>query len=129
MKKVRCAVANLVTAVLVSSSFLAPVSSAYALEFPRSLIMKPRPLAPLHFRISFPRILRRPPKPTLVRILRRPPKQALVIRMSNRPLNRLNLPIPLVSMPLSNTCTFRNPLFLWVLCKRRRSQLHLILMF
>ena len=33
MKKVRCAVANLVTAVLVSSSFLAPVSSAYALEF------------------------------------------------------------------------------------------------
>ena len=32
MKKVRCAVANLVTAVLVSSSFLAPVSSAYALE-------------------------------------------------------------------------------------------------
>ena len=33
MKKVRCAVANLVTAALVSSSFLAPVSSAYALEF------------------------------------------------------------------------------------------------
>ena len=33
MKKVRCAVANLVTAVLVSSSFLAPVSSAYAVEF------------------------------------------------------------------------------------------------
>jgi len=33
MKKVRCAVANLVTAVLVSSSFLAPVSSAYTLEF------------------------------------------------------------------------------------------------
>ena len=33
MKKVRCAVANLVTAVLVSSSFLASVSSAYALEF------------------------------------------------------------------------------------------------
>ena len=33
MNKVRCAVANLVTAVLVSSSFLAPVSSAYALEF------------------------------------------------------------------------------------------------
>lgn len=33
MKKVRCAVANLVIAVLVSSSFLAPVSSAYALEF------------------------------------------------------------------------------------------------
>ena len=33
MKKVRCAVANLVTAVLVFSSFLAPVSSAYALEF------------------------------------------------------------------------------------------------
>ena len=33
MKKVRCAVANLVTAVLVSSSFLAPVSSAYAHEF------------------------------------------------------------------------------------------------
>ena len=33
MKKVRCTVANLVTAVLVSSSFLAPVSSAYALEF------------------------------------------------------------------------------------------------
>ena len=33
MKKVRCAVVNLVTAVLVSSSFLAPVSSAYALEF------------------------------------------------------------------------------------------------
>ena len=33
MKKVRCAVANLVTAVLVSSSFLAPVSLAYALEF------------------------------------------------------------------------------------------------
>ena len=32
MKKVRCAVANLVTAVLISSSFLAPVSSAYALE-------------------------------------------------------------------------------------------------
>ena len=33
MKKVRCAVVNLVTAVLVYSSFLAPVSSAYALEF------------------------------------------------------------------------------------------------
>ena len=33
MKKVRCAVANLVTAALVSSSFLAPVSSAYAVEF------------------------------------------------------------------------------------------------